>query len=237
VESVTGLSRRSLLILAGAILLGVVASTVATVVSAQGKPGCSDAEYGCARFEAGEPVVIGVLSPRPEVRRAVRLVADLRGRRFAGRGLRVLAWNDRCTPRGGAAGARELATDSPDEPPVVASLGATCSTAMTPAAQILSDSGVTLASVSPTSLPDSAGDPRFYLWLGPVPTAAVASFEAAYAHRYGPPPPEAPPAAFATDTLLQVAESLARTDADGSLLVPRIPLRDALLEAGFVRSP
>jgi hypothetical protein len=237
VESVTGLSRRSLLILAGAMLLGVVASTVATAVSAQGKPGCPDTEYGCARFEAEEPVVIGVLSSRPEVRRAVRLVADLRGRRFAGRSLRVLAWNDRCTPQGGAAGARELATDSPDEPPVVAALGETCSTAMTPAAQILSDSGVTLASVSPTSLPGTAGDPRFYLWLGPVPPAALTSFEAAYAHRYGTPPPQAAPAAFATDTLLRVAEALGRTDADGSLLVPRTPLRDALLEAGFVRAP
>jgi hypothetical protein len=235
VEPVTGLSRRALVILGAAVALGMVASTVATFDSARGQPGCPDVEYGCARFERSEAVLIGVLSPHRDVRRAVGLVARLRGNRFEGRPLRVLAWNDRCTPEGGAEGARQLATDSPDEPPVIAVVGETCARAITPAAQILSDSGVTLASVSASELPPTAGRPRFYLGLGPVPAAPLQAFEAAYAQRYGPPSAQATRAAFAADAIVAASESLARPGVDGALLVPRTPLRDALLGAGFVR--
>ena len=233
-ELVTGLSRRTLLILGVALALGVVASTVATSVSARGRPDCPDIDYGCAQFEPSEAVVIGVLSSRDDVRRAVQLVAELRGNRFAGRSLRVAAWDDRCTPEGGAEGARELATDSPDEPPVVAVVGETCGRAITPAAQILSDSGITLASVSATRLPATAGRPRYYLGLGPAPTARLQTFEAAYTQRYGPPSAQAARAALAADTVVATSESLARQGSEGTLLVPRTPLRDALLVSGFV---
>ena len=234
-EPVTGLSRRTLLTLGVALVLGVVASTVATSVSARGQPDCPDIDYGCARFEPSEAVVIGVLSSREDVRRAVHLVAELRGSRFAGRFLRVAAWDDRCTPEGGAEGARQLATDSPDEPPVVAVVGETCGRAITPAAQILSDSGITLASLSAARLPPTAGRPRYYLGLGPAPTGPLQTFEAAYTQRYGPPSAQAARAALAADTVMATSESLARTGSEGTLLVPRTPLRDTLLVAGFVR--
>jgi ABC-type branched-subunit amino acid transport system substrate-binding protein len=233
VESVTGLSRLGLLFLGAALILGVVASTVATFRSAQRVPGCPDVDFGCARFEPGEAVVLGVLSSRTDVRRAVRLVAELRDH-LSGRRLRVLAWDDRCTPEGAAEGARQLATDSPDGPPVVAVVGETCPPAITPAAQILSDSGITLASASPARLPMAAGRPRYFLNLGPVAPGPLQAFDAAYAQRYGPPSSVAIHAAFAADAMLRASESLARRDADGRLLIPRTSLRDALLDSGFV---
>jgi hypothetical protein len=235
VEPVTGLSRRALVALGIILILGVVASTVATAQSGDPKPGCIDVTYDCATFRAGEPVVLGVLSPRDDVDRAVRLVAELWGRDLGGRPLRVLAWNDRCTSEGGARGARELATDSPEEPPVLAVVAETCRAAITPAAQILSDSGITLVSMSGTPLPRAVGRPRYYLALGPRPAVPLQSFEAVYAQRYGPPDRRAVAAAYTADAILRTARSWARRTADGALLVPRTPLRDGLLEAGFGR--
>jgi hypothetical protein len=234
VESVTGLSRRALIAVGLAVVLGVVASTVATFVSARGRPGCGDVEFGCATFLRSEPVVLGVLSPREDVRRAVRLVADLWGR-VRSRPVRVLAWNDRCTPAGGAAGARELATDAPDEPPVVAVVAETCGGAITPAAQILGDSGVTLLSMSGTPVPPGAGRPAFYLAPGPVPPVPLQTFGAAFAQRHGPPQAAATAAAYTADAVLRTAARLARPGPDGSLLVPRTGLRDRLLGSGFVQ--
>ena len=213
-QAVTGLSRRSLILLGLALVLGVVASTVATVVSSSARPGCPDADYGCATFEPGEPVVLGVLSSDGDAAGAVRMAAELHGGRLAGRPVRILAWKDGCRVSSAAQGARELATDAPDEPPVLAVVAETCPRALTPAAQILSDSGITLVSAIPVSLPPPAGHPSFYLVPGVDRRAEVA------------------PAA--ADAILDVSQSLARTDPDGALLIPRTPLRDALLERGFV---
>jgi hypothetical protein len=215
VEAVTGLSRRTLIFLGLALILGVVASTVATVVSSSPRPGCPDAEYGCATFEPGEPVVLGVLSSRGDVVRSVRHAIGVHGGRLAGRPVRLLAWNDRCRVSSAADGARELATDAPDEPPVVAVVAETCPRALTPAAQMLSDSGITMVSLTPVALPPSAGHPSFYLVPGADPRSNLA--------------------AAAAGAILGVSESLARTDPDGSLLVPRTPLRDDLVDEGFVR--
>jgi ABC-type branched-subunit amino acid transport system substrate-binding protein len=214
VEAVTGLSRRSLILLGLALVIGVVASTVATVVSPSARPGCPEAEYGCATFEPGEPVVLGVLASDGDTASAVRMAVELHGGRLAGRPVRILAWTDGCRVPSAARGARELATDAPDEPPVVAVVAETCLRALTPAAQILSDSGVTLVSTAPVALPTSAGDPSFYLVPGADPQGEVA-----------------PAAAGA---ILDVAQSLARPGPDGALLIPRTPLRDALSERGFV---
>ena len=213
-EAVTGLSRRSLILLGLALVIGVVASTVATVVSSSARPGCPDADYRCATFEPGEPVVLGVLASDGETARAVRMAVDLHGGRLAGRPVRILAWKDGCRVSSAAQGARELATDAPDEPPVLAVVAETCPRALTPAAQILSDSGVTLVSAIPVPLPPPAGHPSFYLVPGADPRAEVA------------------PAA--ADAILDVSQSLVRSDPDGALLIPRTPLRDALLERGFV---
>jgi hypothetical protein len=214
VEAVTGLSRRSLILLGLALVVGVVASTVATVVSSGARPGCPDAEYRCATFKPGEPVVLGVLASDGDTARAVRMAVELHGGRLGGRPVRILAWRDRCRVSSAAQGARELATDAPDEPPVLAVVAETCPRALTPAAQILSDSGVTLVSAIPVPLPPPAGHPSFYLVPGADPRAEVAP--------------------TAADAILDVSRSLARTDPDGALLIPRTPLRDALLERGFV---
>ncbi|HKX24826.1 MAG TPA: hypothetical protein VJP08_00780, partial [Actinomycetota bacterium] len=162
-EAVTGLSRRSLILLGLALALGVVASTVATVDSSSARPGCPDAEYECATFEPGEPVVLGVLASNGDTASAVRMAVELHGGRLAGRPVRILAWKDGCRVSSAAQGSRELATDAPDEPPVLAVVAETCPRALTPAAQILSDSGVTLISATPVALPPPAGHPAFYL--------------------------------------------------------------------------
>jgi hypothetical protein len=235
VESLTGLSRRTLLILGAVLVLGIVVSTVVTVASAG--DACPDDEYGCARFEPGEDVIIGVLSSRRDVLRAVRLAVELRGGAVGGRPLRVLAWNDRCTPEGGAEGARQLATDAPDEPPVIGVVGETCGRAITPAAQILSDSGITLVSVSSTEISPAAGRPKTYLGPGPVPVEQLQPFEAAYGQRFGPSSPVAALAAWTADALIQAAATVSRSDGAGSVLVPRIPLRDALVAQGLARLP
>jgi ABC-type branched-subunit amino acid transport system substrate-binding protein len=215
VEAVTGLSRRSLILIGLALVLGVVASTVATLVSSGARPGCPDAEYGCARFEPGEPVVLGVLASEGDAAGAVRMAVELHGGRLAGRPVRILAWNDGCRVPSAAQGARELATDAPDEPPVVAVVAETCPRALVAAAQILSDSGITLVSATPVALPPPAGHPSFYLVPGADPRGDVA--------------------AVAAGAILDVSESLDRMDPDGALLVPRTALRDALSERGFVR--
>ncbi|MGH2677968.1 MAG: ABC transporter substrate-binding protein [Actinomycetota bacterium] len=214
-EAVTGLSRRSLILLGLALVLGVAASTVATVVSSSARPGCPDGDYGCATFEPGEPVVLGVLSSDGDAADAVRMAAELHGGRLAGRPIRILAWNDGCRVSSAAVGARELATDAPDEPPVMAVVAETCPRALTAAAQILSDSGVTMVSPTSVALSPSAGHPSFYL----VPDPASQSEEAA----------------AVAGAILDVSESLARTDPGGALLIPRTPLRNGLVDEGFVR--
>jgi hypothetical protein len=234
VEPITGLSPRSLTVLLAAVVLGVVVSTVATTVAGEGRAGCPDAAYGCATFLPGEPVVIGILTPREDVERAVRLAVELRGGRLAGRPVRVLAWNDRCTAEGGSRGARELATDAPDEPPVLGALAATCSEAAGPSAQILSDSGITLALVARTDLPSGIGTPRFALLPGAASPGRLEAWKTAYGQRFGPPSPVAVAAAYAAATMLDAAGALA-LEREGSLLVPRTPLRDRLAAAGFHR--
>jgi ABC-type branched-subunit amino acid transport system substrate-binding protein len=213
---VTGFSRRTLLALAGAVVLAIVAGTMATVISVRGDAACPDARYGCATFEPGEPIVIGALFPTVEGPgvRGVREAVDLRGGRLLGRRLEVLAFGTGCTPDGGAQGARELATDAPDEPPVVGVVGGTCVPAATPAAQILSDSGVTLASPAGTDIPPTAGSPRYYLRF--VEGGANA------------------PARVA-ELVLDAVERLAVAGHDGEVLVPRTPVRDVLVAEGLLR--
>jgi hypothetical protein len=232
VEPITGLSPRAMAVLLATVVLGVVASTVATTMAGQGQAGCPDTEYGCSTFLPGEPVVVGVLTPRDDVERAVRLAVELRGGRLAGRPVRVLRWNDRCSAEGGSRGARELATDAPDEPPVLGGVAATCTEAAAPAAQILSDSGITLALVTDIELAAGARRPRFALRPLGVSPGRLQAWEAAYTQRFGAPIPAAVAAAYAADAMLDAGEALAVED-DGSLLVPRTPLRDRLLTGDF----
>jgi hypothetical protein len=215
VDPVTGFSRRALVSLAVAVALGVVASTVVTIVQVSADEDCPDAAYGCATFQSGEPVQIGAMFRTIDGSgpRAVQDAVNERGAQLLGRPVRVVSWPTRCTPAGGAVAARELATDPPDGPPVVAIVGGACVTALAPAAQIVSDSGITL--VSP---------PEF----GSVPAGLRARYHLAFPGAGGP-------GAMAAAVLDAVAE-VARGREDGALLVPRTPLRDALLARGLVRA-
>ncbi|MGH2766508.1 MAG: hypothetical protein ACRDKA_11455 [Actinomycetota bacterium] len=215
-DPVTGFSRRALLALAGAVVVGIAAGTVATVIDAGTDDACPDPEYGCARFEPGEPVQVGALFPDDsEGLSGVSAAVRSRGT-LLGRPLRVVPFDLSCSVRETAEAGREFATDPPDGPPVLAVITETCSAAEIPLAQILDDSGITLISTlhpaeTPAPLP-------FYL-AGVGSAAEIAE-------------PIEPAAAAAAETVLDVVERVA-VEHEGDLLVPRTQLRDGLLEAGL----
>ncbi len=222
-DPVTGLSRRATLAAVVLVLVGIGAGGIATVGGAQ--PGCPDAEYDCAAFEEGEPVVLGALFPDVDdaSARAVELAVELHGT-LAGRPVEVAAYSDGCDAGRAAGGARELATDAPDEPPVVAVVGATCSTTAAPAAQILSDSGITLVTWS--GAPVSFRDPRRSFLARPALGSPTPRFERSFAERYGHPPETSIAwlAFSAARKILQAADALAVGGGHGRLLVPRLAL-------------
>lgn len=212
VDPTTGLSRRALIGLVAAVVLGVAASTVAGSIASRGQPGCPDLAYRCATFEPGEPIVIGALFPQangPEAQ-ALRQAVEQHGA-IDGRPVEVASWGSGCTPEGATNGTRELATDPPDGPPVVAVIGGSCRKAAVPAAQIFSDSGITLLLPRSVSVPDT---------VGPTP----------YALRVMP--GTGPPSIVDTaELVLRTAADLSIDGEDGELLIPRTPLRDALTHA------
>jgi hypothetical protein len=174
VDPVTGLSRRTLLFLAGAVALGVVASTVAVMVEASAGGACPDRAYGCATFESGEPVQLAVLVPEEGGLGPSDPPSHLAGRPVVVHELAV-----DCSVESAVAAAREIATDPPDGPPFLAAISATCPRATLPVAQILDDSGIALVvSGEPPRLPRPAG----FALLGAEPPAALgAVLEAAAA--------------------------------------------------------
>ena len=232
-DPVTGLSRRSAVVAAVLVVVGVAVGGIATM---GGPPaGCPDDAYQCARFLEGEPVVLGGLFPASDgpAGRAVELAAELHGP-FRGRPLEVVVYADACGVETAAEGARELATDAPTEPPVVAVVGATCRPAAIPAAQILSDSGISLVSPVGPELPATVETPEFYLRLPPLDPRRTSAFETAYSHHYGPAPDEAIRAGAAAELVLAAAEEVATVGPDGDVLIPRTHLRDELLRSGLV---
>jgi hypothetical protein len=213
VDPVTGLSRRALIALSVAVVVGIAASTVAGSIGSRGQPGCPDLAYRCATYKSGEPVVIGALfrsANGPEAR-ALRDTIEQRGGEILGRRLTLLSWGTTCTPEGGTEGARELATDLADGPPVLAVIGGGCPAAAVPAAQILSDSGITLLLPDSFTVPPTAGKARYTLAVtegtDPLTIAEVA------------------------DLVFRAAEDLALEGDEDELLIPRTPLRDALARA------
>jgi hypothetical protein len=212
VESITGLSRRGLIGLAFAVVLGVAASTLAGSIASRGQPGCPDLAYRCATFKSGEPIVLGTLFAEDNgtEARAVRQAVEQHGT-IDGRPVEVASWGTGCTPEGATNGVRELATDPPDGPPVVAVIGDSCPEAAIPAAQILSDSGITLLLPTSVSVPDTVGPTRYTLRVMPNtdPTSIVQ----------------------AAELILRTATDLSIDGDDGQLLIPRTPLRDALAHA------
>jgi hypothetical protein len=204
VDPVTGFSRRSLLALAVAVALGVVASTVATVIETSAAA-CPDPAYGCASFEPGEPLQIAavVSSGHGDLGVAGAVPA-----RVLGRPVRVLTFRVGCSVDEAVRAARDIATDPPDGPPVLAAISATCSPAAVSVAQILDDSGISIL---------LAGDPY------PPPVPAGFALEGL------------DPAAAAT-AVLEVAARVA-VEHEGALLVPRTRLRDGLLAEGLAPVP
>jgi hypothetical protein len=225
---------RLLLIIAGVIALAaaVTASTVAQLSVGQEEPGCPDQAYGCAQFMAGEPVQVGLLATMSgplrhqgrEAARGARLALHRLGGELAGRPLQVLIHDDRCTPDGAALGARELASDPPDEPPVVAVVAWPCARGIQPATQILSDSGITLVTAS--SVPVSFEDPPRSFLVRLELERRDRAFDRLYRARYGGAPTgnTAQNVFQMTTLLLDAARMLAVPGAKGDLLVPRLPL-------------
>jgi hypothetical protein len=204
VDPVTGFSRRSLLALAAAVALGVVASTVATVIETSAAA-CPDPEYGCAAFEPGEPLQIAAVlsSGHGDLGVSAAVPASV-----LGRSVRVLTFRVGCSVEEASQGARDIATDPPDGPPVLAAVAATCPPASGPVAQILDDSGISLVATGDPAPPPV---PLEFALEGLEPAAAAAA-------------------------VLEVAARVA-VEHEGALLVPRTGLRDGLLAEGLAPVP
>jgi hypothetical protein len=206
VDPVTGLSRRTLLALGLIVVLGIAASTVATVVDVRGEPECPDRRYGCATFEPGEAMQIGSLFPDglsgdSGVRAALSPLGEVQARP-----VRVLSFDGRCSAEAAAEAAREFASDPSDAPPVVAVLGETCPAAEIPVAQILSDSGITfISAMEPADPPGSA---PYYL------SGSGWSLDA-------------------TAQVVMRSAAQVAVERGGDLLIPRTQLRDALVAQGL----
>lgn len=212
--------------LAVAVALGVVASTVATVIEARGDAACPDPAYGCAAFEPGEPVRVGVLFPAGEPGRFGAVAAFLFRRTLNGHRVQVASFDGRCSTEAATEAARELATDPPDGPPVVAVVGDLCDEAEIPAVQILDDSGITFVATLDPGVRAPVRLDR-YLRAPALPPGGTVNLDTPR------PLGEAELAAFAaTDAILEVAERVA-VEHDGALLIPRTPLRDGLLAEGL----
>jgi hypothetical protein len=149
VDPVTGFSRRSLLALAAAVALGVVASTVATVIETSAAA-CPDPEYGCAAFEPGEPLQIAAVlsSGHGDLGVSASVTASV-----LGRSVRVLTFRVGCSVEEASQAARDIATDPPDGPPFLAAIAATCPQAAVTVAQILDDSGISLVATGDPAPP------------------------------------------------------------------------------------
>lgn len=228
-DPITGFSRRALLALAGAVVLGIVAGTVATVIDARAEEACPDPEYGCAALEPGQPIVIGALFPSEEEGGFGVQAALLSRGRMLGHRLQPVSLDGRCSTEGAAEAARDFATEPSDGPPVVAVVGETCSQAEIPVAQILDDWGITfISAVEAAHVPV----PVEYYLAGPGPGEPGSRSVVANLDTPGTLGRTELAAFRATDAVLDALGRVAVED-EGVLLVPRAQLRDALIEAGL----
>ena len=221
-DPVTGLSRRQQVAIGLLIPLGIVGSTVATLVDERGDDMCPDQAYGCAALEEGEPIVIGVIRTWPE--------PDLEALRFRpihGHPVRLDVRVPGCSARAAAADVRELASDPPDEAPAVLVIAATCDAAVVPMAQILSDSGITFVSLGEVqSVPTS---PPYHLVPPGVDLAEQINGMGSASHLRDL---LAKQAAGPLEHAIAAIERVVIVDED-QLLIPRTRLRDALVEVGY----
>ena len=214
-DPVTGLSRRQQIAIGVLIPFAIAASTVATLVDERGDDVCPDEAYDCVKLEPGEPIEIGIVDAA--LASEASLLSDLRAQPFApirGHPVELDLRSAGCSPAAAAEEVRELASDPPDEPPSVLVIATACDETAVPMAQILSDSGVTLVMLD-DGLPIPTAPP--YDLLAPEPgglEAAPSTLEAA----------------------LDVVERLAIGNED-LLVIPRTPLRDALVAEGYRPAP
>jgi hypothetical protein len=208
-DPLTGISRRTAALLGAVLVVGIAVSTVATLLESEEEPGCPSQAYGCTEIGPGQPIRVGLMTLGPggaEALAEVGDVLDTRGATLLGHRVVVAHRGGGCTAEAGAESARELAEPPADTPHVVGAVGVGCSQAMTPAAQIFSDSGQVLVAGSEVPLPDPAGNPAFYLGADGAGAAAEA--------------------------ILDAVGTVALSEGD-NLLIPRTGFRDALLEAGL----
>ena len=231
VDPVTGLSRRQHIALGLLLPLGIVGSTVATLVDEHGDDTCPDQAYECSTLEPGEPVVIGLVDALAPAE--AWPVADLQAERFPsiqGHPVELDLRRPGCSAEGAAEDVRELASDSPDEPPAVLVIAATCDAAAVPMAQVLSDSGITMLTIGevspiPTAPPYHLLAPGLDLEgqaLGVQPIGSASHLrELIVGH-----------AAGVLEDVVGMIEGISILDGD-RLLIPRTPLRDRLIAEGY----
>lgn len=146
------------------ILLALVLMVAALLASAcGGKPySCTDA-LGCVTIEPDAEIQLAALltlsgpdSPYGiDALRGAEIAVEEKDSLF-GHKLSILQQDDLCTKQGGADGANALAA----KPQVVGVIGATCSSAAIPAAEILTNAGMVL--ISPSSTTPSLTDPALH---------------------------------------------------------------------------
>jgi hypothetical protein len=208
-DPLTGISRRTALLLAAILVAGITASTVATIIEARGDPGCPRKAYGCTEIRPGQPIRLGLLTVGPggaDAAAEVKAVLQARGANMLGHRVVIAHRGGDCTAEAGAEAARDLTEPSAETPHLVGTVGVACSRAMTPAAQILGDSGQVLITAADTPPPDTARETGFYLGADGAGEAAEA--------------------------ILEAVSRVALWNGN-NLLIPRTDLRDSLLEAGL----
>jgi len=130
---------------------------------------CDADEFGCIEIAEGDPLKLGTLlvisgenaSLGLDSQHGVEIAVDMAGGEIAGHEVTFDHQDDGCAAEGGQTGAQALAAQDD----VVAVIGTSCSSAGVPAAQILSEAGITIISPSNTApnLTDPAEHQPFYL--------------------------------------------------------------------------
>jgi branched-chain amino acid transport system substrate-binding protein len=116
---------------------------------------CDADEFGCVEIAEGEPLKLGTLlvisgenaSLGLDSQHGVEIAVDMAGGEIAGHEVEYDHQDDGCAAEGGQTGAQALAAQDD----VVAVIGTSCSSAGVPAAQILSEAGITIISPSNTA--------------------------------------------------------------------------------------
>jgi hypothetical protein len=232
VDPVTGLSRRQQLALVLLIPIGIVASTAATVISERATSACPDTLAGCAVLREEEPVLIALVdaSERGTTWPLEDVAAPVEPGARSGRPARIDLFRPGCSVEAASEAVREIASDPPDEPPTVVVLAAACDAAAVPIAQVLSDDGVPVVFLN--ELPAVPTDPPFTLLAAQPDLEAQATGVQGIglaSHL------RALLVAHIDDVLGRTLAALERvTVRDGeNVLIPRRPLRDALIDEGF----